>query len=130
MCYFTTLNMWPILVYDHDVYMTLSYAYPCVVSPKENKIKRNINNNLSILLSHDTRDKRKNLTIVEQWSFLLIVILQVANSFFLTCSRSRKVQIFPLFGHLIFMNFWYMLLCVYTLFSVYSVTIACQCSLL
>jgi len=46
--------------------MTLSYAYPCVVSPKENKIKRNINNNLSILLSHDTRDKRKDLTIVEQ----------------------------------------------------------------
>jgi len=30
---------------------------PCVVSPKENKIKRNINNNLAVLLSHDIESK-------------------------------------------------------------------------
>jgi len=44
------------LSYDHDTCgVILSHTPSCVVSPKEKKKERNINNDLAILPSHDRK---------------------------------------------------------------------------
>jgi len=54
--------------------MTLSCTLSCVVSPKEKKKKKNINNDLAVLPSHDNRNMQENiLRIVSNIFHLLLV---------------------------------------------------------
>jgi len=45
--------------------MTLSHTPSYIVSPKEKEKKRNINNNLAILPSHDSTYHKRPLTICD-----------------------------------------------------------------